>query len=166
MGTRADFYVGRGAKAEWLGSIAWDGYEDGLDAQLLGAQKEKKFRKQVALLAKRDDWTSPEQGWPWPWTDSCTTDYAYAFDGERVWVSCFGGQWYDPVEKSQKLAKFDKRIAKAKTDEERDAAELEREEYTEGLYGTDDDKVEFPDMTERQNVTLGSRSGVLVFGGG
>lgn len=25
MGTRADFYVGRGEQAEWLGSIAWDG---------------------------------------------------------------------------------------------------------------------------------------------
>lgn len=25
MGTRADFYIGRGENAEWLGSIAWDG---------------------------------------------------------------------------------------------------------------------------------------------
>jgi hypothetical protein len=30
MGTRADFYVGRGETAEYLGSIAWDGYPDGL----------------------------------------------------------------------------------------------------------------------------------------
>jgi len=27
MGTRADFYVGMGKDAEWLGSVAWDGYE-------------------------------------------------------------------------------------------------------------------------------------------
>ena len=26
MGTRADFYVGRGDAAEWIGSIAYDGY--------------------------------------------------------------------------------------------------------------------------------------------
>jgi hypothetical protein len=29
MGTRADFYVGRGETAEWLGSIAWDGNPGG-----------------------------------------------------------------------------------------------------------------------------------------
>lgn len=28
MGTRADFYVGTGANAEWLGSIAYDGHPD------------------------------------------------------------------------------------------------------------------------------------------
>lgn len=33
MGTRADFYVGRGESAEWLGSIAWDGYPSGIDYQ-------------------------------------------------------------------------------------------------------------------------------------
>lgn len=32
MGTIADFYVGRGPKAEWIGSIAWDGYPDGIVA--------------------------------------------------------------------------------------------------------------------------------------
>lgn len=30
MGTRADFYVGRGTEAEWIGSIALDGYPDGI----------------------------------------------------------------------------------------------------------------------------------------
>jgi hypothetical protein len=29
MGTRADFYVGRGKDAEWLGSVAFDGYPSG-----------------------------------------------------------------------------------------------------------------------------------------
>ncbi len=28
MGTRADFYVGLGEQAEWLGSVAWDGNPD------------------------------------------------------------------------------------------------------------------------------------------
>ncbi|MFH1835312.1 MAG: hypothetical protein ABH851_03885 [Methanobacteriota archaeon] len=28
--------------------------------------------------------TSPEQGWPWPWEDSGTTDYAYAFEAGKV----------------------------------------------------------------------------------
>ena len=30
MGTRADFYIGKGTDAEWLGSIAWNGYPDGI----------------------------------------------------------------------------------------------------------------------------------------
>lgn len=30
MGTRADFYVGVGEQAEWLGSIAWDGNPEGI----------------------------------------------------------------------------------------------------------------------------------------
>ena len=30
MGTRADLYIGRGTDAEWIGSVAWDGYPSGL----------------------------------------------------------------------------------------------------------------------------------------
>lgn len=30
MGTRADFYVGKGPNAEWLGSTAMDGYPEGI----------------------------------------------------------------------------------------------------------------------------------------
>ena len=69
MGTRADFYVGRGQKAEWLGSIAWDGYPDGLsDIPVLSAQTEVAFRAAVRdMLASRKDGTTPEMGWPWPW---------------------------------------------------------------------------------------------------
>ena len=98
MGTRADFYIGRGTEAEWLGSIAWDGYPDGLDDYVLGAQTEAQFRSAVSIFSKtRDDWTSPEAGWPWPWENSNTTDYAYAFDGERVWASGFGSEWFRPL---------------------------------------------------------------------
>ncbi len=31
MGTRADFYTGRGQTAQWLGSIAWGGYPVGTE---------------------------------------------------------------------------------------------------------------------------------------
>jgi hypothetical protein len=97
MGTRADFYVGRGESAEWLGSIGWDGYPDGIDKQLLGCTSEAAFRHAVTeFLKDREDKTFPEDGWPWPWEDSCTTDYAYAFDGDKVHASCFGGGWFDP----------------------------------------------------------------------
>lgn len=137
MGTRADFYVGRGEKAEWLGSIAWDGnpepyVKDGLFAD----GDEAEWRARVsAFLATRDDATVPSDGWPWPWEDSRTTDYAYALDGGSVWGSCFGSKWFKANE----------------TKPEHDD-------------GSPQDVV-FPNMKDKQNVTLGKRSGVLVFGG-
>ena len=97
MGTRADFYIGRGLDAEWLGSIAWDGYPEGIPAPVFSATTESEFRSRVAeFAAAREDWTSPDKGWPWPWDDSGTTDYAYAFDGGHVHAACFGGRWCTP----------------------------------------------------------------------
>jgi hypothetical protein len=97
MGTRADFYVGRGNHAEWLGSIAWDGYPDGNPAPLFGATDEADYRQRVEDIAVScaGHWTAPEDGWPWPWEDSRTTDYAYAWDDGRVWFSAFGREWCD-----------------------------------------------------------------------
>lgn len=134
MGTRADFYIGRGENAEWLGSTAWDGYPDGFkDTPLLGAADEATYRAEVAALGTREDFTAPEKGWPWPWIDSRTTDYAYAFDGGKVWCSSFGHPWFIATE-----------------------VEPEYEEIE------DDAKVAFPNMKSRQNVTLGKRSGVTI----
>jgi hypothetical protein len=94
MGTRADFYVGRGESAEWLGSIAYDGYPEGEPGGLLKIGDEAKFRKRVAtMLTRRDDSSRPEDGWPWPWEDSRTTDYAYSFHEGEVRVTCFGRGW-------------------------------------------------------------------------
>jgi hypothetical protein len=96
LGTRADFYVGRGADAEWLGSVGQDGYPDGISDEILNATSEDEFRKAVADQKEdRHDFTSPEDGWPWLWDDSRTTDYAYAWDG-KVLASHFGYEWFDP----------------------------------------------------------------------
>jgi hypothetical protein len=134
MGTRADFYIGTGANAEWLGSIAWDGHEENFIG-LADAKSETEFRANVAALAERDDFTTPSDGWPWPWSDSHTTDYAYAFADGRALVSCFGSEWIP--------------IASPRADDF---------EYPEGKTA------DVPDMSARKNVTLGPRSGVLVFG--
>ena len=132
MGTRADFYVGRGKDAEWLGSFAWDGYPDGVDKDILEATDEKDYRtKVVGMFTERDDGTLPEHGWPWPWNDSNTTDYAYAFDDGKVWACPFGHGWFDPLK-----------------------------EQPDDVSGD----VVFPDMTEKKNLTLGRRSGLLVIG--
>lgn len=53
MGTRADFYIGRGPDAEWLGSVAWDGYEwDAEDSDLMTAKTADEFRAAVAAIVR------------------------------------------------------------------------------------------------------------------
>ena len=93
MGTRADFYVGRGAQAEWLGSIGWDGYPDGIPEPILTSTEEASFRQDIADFLKREDGTTPDQGWPWLWPDSRATDFSYVFDAGHVWISCLGHSW-------------------------------------------------------------------------
>jgi hypothetical protein len=141
MGTRADFYIGRGESAEWLGSIAWDGYPDGIDKDVLTAITPVQFKMALGrFFASRDDVTLPEQGWPWPWDDSGTTDFAYALDG-AVWASSFGGAWF---------------VAADGEPQDEDGAD----EWvpTSGAV--------FPNMADRKKVTYGSRSGVMVIGPG
>lgn len=97
MGTRADFYIFKeDHKLEWVGSVANDGYPDNEDlTSILKAVSLGDFLTHVeALLEQTPSATSPEDGWPWPWEDSGTTDYAYVFmDGAThfevapdVWV--------------------------------------------------------------------------------
>lgn len=143
MGTRADFYVGRGENAEWLGSIAWDGYPDGIDQQLLNCTGEAAYRHAVAeFLKDREDKSLPDDGWPWPWDDSNTTDFSYAFDDERVYGCCFGGIWFDPTKDS--LDENDERIPA--DDPPREAV--------------------FPNMKDgKRRPIFGKHSGVIVIGG-
>jgi hypothetical protein len=141
MGTRADFYVGRGTHAEWLGSVGYDGYPDGWPGDpkygpIVAVRTDATFREMVQLmLADCDSATVPAQGWPWPWLNSRLTDFAYAFDEGRVWVTTFGHGW---------------RLA------------------DENPTWDDDDllgpKVPFPNMKDKQRVTMGKRSGILVIG--
>ncbi len=95
MSTKADFYVGRGPHAEWVGSLRWDGDPDGVHEQVLSATTEAEFRGSLRrfLHARGEDATLPEQGWPWLWPTSATTDYAYAFDDGQVFVSVAGRAW-------------------------------------------------------------------------
>lgn len=89
MGTRADFYVGKGKDAEWIGSIAWDGYRSGINQAVLEAKSDEAFRHAVAVFfVDRDDVTLPARGWPWPWDTSATTDCSYWFFDGQVWDEC------------------------------------------------------------------------------
>lgn len=138
MGTRADFYVGMGEGAEWLGSIAWDGYPEGQPARVAIADADSvdDYRARVAELEGNNDWTSPADGWPWPWDDSGTTDYSYTFHDGKVWCSCFGAEW-QPMKRLQT-------------------------EHKNGL--PEAVPCVHPNMSARKNVTLGQRSGLIVLG--
>lgn len=94
MGTRADFYVGKGKNAEWIGSIGYDGYPDGIEQKILESISESEFRIRVNERLDAEDGATPDQGWPWPWETSHTTDYSYWFADGKVWANCFGSQFF------------------------------------------------------------------------
>ena len=108
MGTRCDFYVGRDSSAEWLGSVAWNGDPENFP-EIIEANQESRYREEVTKeLEARDDATLPEAGWPWPWEDSRTTDYAITFDDGEVYASCFGHSWYRPGKEEEPEAEGEK----------------------------------------------------------
>jgi hypothetical protein len=135
MGTRADFYVGVGPDAEWLGSKGYDGYPEGIPTAVKQARSEQDYRAAVAkFLGAHDDATKPADGWPWPWDDSALTDYAYAFTTDGVAASCFGRQWFDPNKPQPELENAPKTAV-------------------------------FPNMAARKRVTFGKRSGAMFIKG-
>lgn len=146
MGTRADFYVGKGKDAEWLGSIAWDGYET--TDRIENATTEKEYRLAVdEFLKSRDDATLPNQGWPWPWNDSKLTDCSYWFFDNKVYEEYgYPEKYYKPV-----LTKMPDEAFESEENEKTwaDAQNFER-------------CLEYPDMSAVKNVTMGGRSGLMV----
>jgi hypothetical protein len=168
MGTRHDYYVGRGKNAEWLGSLPMDGYPEGLPKYVLRSKTEEEWRKNVEKMLKEegDRATFPKDGWPWPWKDSRTTDYAYAWDGGKIWASCFGGEWFNAFKHARKLWRIEKKIRKRREQGEPiDDLEEKRSEIYQSRPDAPkcgEEKAVFPDMSARKNVTLGPRSGLIV----
>lgn len=96
MGTRADFFVGIGPEAEWIGSTSYDGGPRDWGSTPLAARTEDEFRAAVEeMLSDRQALvTRPSEGWPWPWNDFRTSDYAYAWDPARgTAVASSGRAW-------------------------------------------------------------------------
>lgn len=116
MGTRADFYIATVDNAaqsvidaEWLGSVAMDGYPSGIGRGMSFASDAEDFRGRVArLLSERSDASTPGDGWPWPWENSRTTDYAYVWDGAEVRVFCFGypSSWNENDDREEEGGKW------------------------------------------------------------
>lgn len=139
MGTRADFYAGKGKAAEWLGSIAWDGND--VSDDIYNAKTEGDYRGAVAaFLASRDDATLPKDGWPWPWDDSRLTDCSYWFFDDRTWEE-LGKRWVPCL------------------------ADMPEDEAEQEDFINKHEQIEFPDMSALKNVTFGKRSGIIILGG-
>ena len=134
MGTRADFYVGRDVDSmEWIGSIPMNGYPTGHPrAYLAPKMTETEFRAAVAAMVAAHCGTRPDQGWPWPWSDSTTTDRQYLWDGGEVWVTAWGHH------------------------EVRFTGNELPPDHCDGS------EREWPDMTHVQTVVLGPRSGLII----
>jgi hypothetical protein len=127
MASKADFYVGRGPRAEWLGSVGWDGLPAGIPDDIREAEAEGSYREAVTKFLKgRGDAVLPEQGWPWPWDDSSGTNYSYAFKRGQVWASCYGSSWWkaerpepDHTTLRRKVARFPDMALHRKMDTEK-----------------------------------------------
>jgi len=194
MGTRADFWTRDKGKLTWLGSIGWDGYPDGIDDSLLDSESLPQFKKEVkAFLNGRmkvcdvckgskidptgknsfcfdcpsQDATFPNEGWPWPWTTSETTDYAYVFDKttNQLLIAGFGGDAYTIAEE-RKYDKYQKRIEKYnKTCEAlMQKEELDQDEWLK-KHGKCDIVLKFPEMKiVKENIFHPKKSGIMLIG--
>lgn len=138
MGTRADFYIKKADENEliWLASIAWDGYPDGIDNPILEAKNQTQFVAELQkMLSDREDVTLPKDGWPWPWDNSNTTDYAYCLHEGKVYANCFGNGWFDPL------------------------VDPKEDEDPEIIW-----EHKYPDMKEIKNVRYDKGSGIILIG--
>jgi hypothetical protein len=90
MGTRCDFYVGRGQKAKWIGSVAYDGFPEDFEAIITAKTEAGYVRAVEKELSSRDDSTFAAEGWPWPWDDSGLTDYSIAWDKGAIYWTDYG----------------------------------------------------------------------------
>lgn len=146
MGTRADFYVGKGKDATWIGSVGEDGNPQAV-AELMSISpgitisSEDDWVESVAVVfAQHPEHTVPERGWPWPWDNSSGTDYTYTLDEGQVWVSCYGCPWRPLEYAINSPVEFDR------------------------FSDLDHRSLEFPDMSKIKNVRWDSGNAPMIFG--
>lgn len=164
MGTRADFYIKNNAKMNWLGSIGWDGYPEGIDKKLLKATDLQEFKTALTnFFINREDFTSHKEGWPWPWIDSNTTDYSYVYDVQQkqVFISAFGCPFFT-LKENNRYEGIEKRYYKRlEEDPEYEGEEPDFDKFLSKIGRTE--TFSFPNMKDIQNVVLdGAASGLIM----
>ncbi len=178
MGTRADFYIGIGKDAEWIGSSGYDGHCDHnfgvgrhfADLDVVETCTKQQYERAVEKWLG-DDGIYPASGWPWPWDDSSISDHAYAWHKKQIWVtlgcSTEGKRWVkladvhehsrrapsDPKPLKRKLresdAKWQRRVEAADKQYDARCAAWEREIEEIEAAGL---VAKFPDMTSKRNM--------------
>jgi len=94
MHTRADFYIGRGPAARWLGSLAAGGAPGNMSRGALLSSSAEAFECEITALLRRKGRCAAEgYVWSWPWSSSLNTTYTYAFEKGAVFVASFGEPW-------------------------------------------------------------------------
>jgi len=100
--TRADFYIGQGPDANWIGSINHDGYPENIPTDILICINPVLYEELVVEFIKTYEYgviRSEGGKWCWPWGDSRLTDYSYIFEPSvnKVLASKYGKSLFDPV---------------------------------------------------------------------
>jgi hypothetical protein len=99
--TKADFYIGTGVAANWIGSIFNDGYVHGIPLDILICVNPTLYEELVVEFIQAMEGVVKTNGdkWPWLWPDSRMTDYSYIFikNLSKVVASHYGGIMFDPI---------------------------------------------------------------------
>lgn len=119
MGTKADFYIKNGDALEWKGSLEWDCSEDHIPDSVIQSSCNEEFLLNLEELFKqrREAAHLPDKGWPWFWSTSKQTDFAYIMVEERgaVYISkhnspCYTIYDYRNYKKRAKIAKKEGKV--------------------------------------------------------
>jgi len=99
---KADFYIGQGPEANWIGSVTYDGYPESIPLEILICTNPTLFEELVVefIESKNGIVKTNGQRWPWLWQDSRMTDFSYFFDStwnDVVMSSYQGSELFDPI---------------------------------------------------------------------
>ena len=91
MGTKADFYIKSDEVLKWVGSVEWECDEAHIPDSVVQSSCNEEFLSNLDTYFKSkisSAWYSTNN-WPWPWSSSKQTDYAYIMIEERgaVYIS-------------------------------------------------------------------------------
>ena len=91
MSTKADFYVGTGKDAEWIGTLLKNGSVYYIPMDILIQVNKTMFEEMVLELLSLKQSVIPDKGDKWihPWEDSRVTDYVYMFDNNKEKVMMY-----------------------------------------------------------------------------
>jgi hypothetical protein len=87
----ADFFLGRGPAAEYLGSVLTSGAPEDIEAwELFQNLDDENYTAKDFVDEVRELRHDIPPAWPWPYASSSETPWAYAYDAGTVYVYRYG----------------------------------------------------------------------------